>query len=346
MGVPVLKPTKAPASWPKTLDEAKAEKEAASKPAATWSQDDIAQAKAHCAKVLKSTSVVAIPEEPIREGACGAAAPVQLISVGRNPQVALSPPVTVTCDMAAQIDNWVNRKLQPLAKKHLGQPLIKIETMSSYSCRNAYGRAKNKLSEHARANAIDIRGFTTQTGKTATVLADWGMTEREISSRIAAAKAAQEKIDAQKVAQQKKEEPNVALQKTDEQQPRQTVQASAPRPAPPTPPVRDIVAASMTGGLPNITVTLPGTTDDTPPPVFGMSEPQKLGGPKRTQAASEPEIPMSAANGSGRASRFLRAAHDSACQIFGTTLGPEANKAHRNHLHIDMAERKRMKICR
>ena len=42
---------------------------------------------------------------------------------------------------------------------------------------------------------------------------------------------------------------------------------------------------------------------------------------------------------------FLREAHKSACQIFGTTLGPEANADHRNHFHIDMAQRKFTKIC-
>ena len=43
---------------------------------------------------------------------------------------------------------------------------------------------------------------------------------------------------------------------------------------------------------------------------------------------------------------FLRAAHRSACKIFGTVLGPEANNAHKNHFHVDMAERiKHTKIC-
>ena len=46
-----------------------------------------------------------------------------------------------------------------------------------------------------------------------------------------------------------------------------------------------------------------------------------------------------------RTSRFLRAAHSSACRRFGTVLGPEANEAHRNHFHLDMAERKRSNYC-
>jgi hypothetical protein len=38
---------------------------------------------------------------------------------------------------------------------------------------------------------------------------------------------------------------------------------------------------------------------------------------------------------------FLRDIHGGACEIFGTTLGPEANEAHRNHFHIDTIERRR-----
>jgi hypothetical protein len=41
---------------------------------------------------------------------------------------------------------------------------------------------------------------------------------------------------------------------------------------------------------------------------------------------------------------FLHAAHEGACRIFGTTLGPEANDAHRNHFHLDMKER-RQPLC-
>lgn len=33
--------------------------------------------------------------------------------------------------------------------------------------------------------------------------------------------------------------------------------------------------------------------------------------------------------------RFLRVVHASACKRFGTTLGPQYNAAHRNHLHLE-----------
>jgi hypothetical protein len=46
-------------------------------------------------------------------------------------------------------------------------------------------------------------------------------------------------------------------------------------------------------------------------------------------------------NGGDERSAFLREIHDSACEIFGTTLGPEANEAHKNHFHLDMIDRRR-----
>jgi hypothetical protein len=34
--------------------------------------------------------------------------------------------------------------------------------------------------------------------------------------------------------------------------------------------------------------------------------------------------------------RLLRFAHDAACSVFTTTLGPEANALHRDHFHVDL----------
>ena len=44
-------------------------------------------------------------------------------------------------------------------------------------------------------------------------------------------------------------------------------------------------------------------------------------------------------------SLFLRRVHESACGVFGTVLGPEANEAHRNHLHLDLAARRHKSFC-
>jgi hypothetical protein len=81
-------------------------------------------------------------------------------------------------------------------------------------------------------------------------------------------------------------------------------------------------------------LSLPGTALTASNPTLGLAPPSRLGGPK---AASE-------VNPASRQA-FLRRIHTGACRHFGTVLGPEANEAHRNHFHLDMAERKVKKIC-
>src|SRR5690606_30709684 len=44
-------------------------------------------------------------------------------------------------------------------------------------------------------------------------------------------------------------------------------------------------------------------------------------------------------------SEFLHLAHNDACKIFGTVLGPDANAAHHDHFHLDMKARKYRSIC-
>lgn len=46
-----------------------------------------------------------------------------------------------------------------------------------------------------------------------------------------------------------------------------------------------------------------------------------------------------------RKADFLHQIHADACGIFGTVLGPEANDAHRNHFHVDLAPRRRSSYC-
>ena len=42
-------------------------------------------------------------------------------------------------------------------------------------------------------------------------------------------------------------------------------------------------------------------------------------------------------NGDAPAARFLHAVRDGACDLFATTLSPDYNAAHRDHLHLDQA---------
>lgn len=281
-----------------------------------WSETEIAEAKARCDAVLKGVDYVAVPEPPMRSGTCGAPAPLQLVSIGKNPEVTFSPPPTLTCEMVKALDDWIKGDLQKLAKSQLGSPIIRIETMSSYSCRNAYGRAKTKLSEHGLANAIDIGGFVTATAVTTRVLGNWGLTAREIRARdIAAAKAAEEKLKAEKAAA----EAASAAARSKEGQRASSGAAS---------PVVRVEPPRSSAGREGFSIA-----------------PNHLGGPADKNAGATSAATPVKPEPPSRDQRFLRAAHATACRYFGTVLGPEANFAHHNHFHLDMAPRRSGNFC-
>ncbi|HUS95117.1 MAG TPA: extensin family protein, partial [Hyphomicrobiaceae bacterium] len=149
----------------------------------TWSTAEIAAAQRTCRKILKQHPSITRAAQPIRDGNCGSPAPVLLIQLGKNP-VTFSPPPIVNCRMVGAIAKWLETGLQPLALKHLGARITDIKVMSSYSCRRAYGRRRARLSEHARANALDIRSFVTADGAETELLAHWGPTQRDAHKRI------------------------------------------------------------------------------------------------------------------------------------------------------------------
>ncbi len=78
--------------------------------------------------------------------------------------------------------------------------------------------------------------------------------------------------------------------------------------------------------------SLEGLRSQEPPRARPLTKPPyRLGGPKPSGTTPRAE--------------FLRSVHQAACRIFGTTLGPEANEAHRNHFHFDMFPRRNRGYC-
>jgi hypothetical protein len=294
--------------------------------------------------VLKSVSASYTFQEPIKEGACGAPAVLELASIGRGRStVELDPPARLTCDMVVALDKWLREDVQPLARKHLGGPVVQIQTMSSYSCRNAYGRKLSRLSEHGRANALDIGGFKTHAGRSAYVLTSWGLTAREIKAIVAKAEAKrQAEAAAAKAAGSAADVQDARLHQSGK-----VTAAGAGAPAP-------AAASAATLGVADRATSPPGASI-TPLSVeprtesFGMS-PSRLGGPKskgeKPSAAKRAES-VKAGEDIPESERisFMRDVHARACKHFGTVLGPEANNAHKNHFHLDMAGRKRGNFC-
>ncbi|MGB7417936.1 MAG: extensin family protein, partial [Erythrobacter sp.] len=127
-------------------------------------RDDVAE----CRAVLERSEVAFAALDPAGEGACARPDRTQLT---RLPIAPNSPPVT--CPVAAAMELWRARTLEPAAREIFGTDLQRIEHLGAYSCRRLYGRAGGAWSQHATANAIDIAGFTLADGTRISVLDDW-----------------------------------------------------------------------------------------------------------------------------------------------------------------------------
>ncbi|WP_017670140.1 extensin family protein [Blastomonas sp. AAP53] len=103
---------------------------------------------------------------------------IGLSDVGRNgAELAVSNIGPVRCELAQRFAGWAQFGIARAAEQMLGSPLVKIETMGSYSCRTIAGSAK--LSQHAHANAIDIAAFVLADGRRISVKQGWNGSNQE-----------------------------------------------------------------------------------------------------------------------------------------------------------------------
>jgi hypothetical protein len=98
------------------------------------------------------------------------------VTLGRLSTARLNPEDT-RCAIAARLYMWERHLMQPAAQRILGEPITEILHFGSYSCRTIRGRSS--MSEHATANAFDISGFRTASGKLITVKDDWRKATKE-----------------------------------------------------------------------------------------------------------------------------------------------------------------------
>lgn len=110
------------------------------------------------------------------EGGCTALGSVQLLDIGT--------PVTnlgaMTCPLARTFAGWTRDAVQPAARARLGIGVARIETFGTYSCRPVNGQSGARLSEHGRANAVDVSAFVLADGRRITVLAGWNGSDADV----------------------------------------------------------------------------------------------------------------------------------------------------------------------
>ncbi|MEO1695212.1 MAG: extensin family protein, partial [Pseudomonadota bacterium] len=334
-----------------------------------WGRDDIAQSRAVCRSLVAKFKAKVTYLRPIKRGRCGSPAPILLQSLGGKAGVSFKPPAKVNCQMLAALARWVGNDLQPLARKHLKSRLRSVNVMSDYSCRNVYGRKRGRLSQHARANALDIGGFTTANRRETRLARHWGPTRRGIRRYVARKqrerRGVEEKARARRLVAQRKRDA-IAREKA-----RQGAAAVAAASQPPKTRAPVVAAATSPGALGTaakktikqalsiVRGTISPSNDKERPSVLGIGKGlalglNKLGGPKPTEtpagASTKAPAKISLAplyrGYDRRRARFLKAAQRTACKHFGTVLGPEYDRTHENHFHVDLARRTHGPFCR
>jgi hypothetical protein len=282
-----------------------------------WSDAEVIGALRDCLKQLAPIVAEVEVVAPVKQDQCGTPAPVMLRRIASgNSRVEIRPAAMLNCAMVAHLHEWVTTVLQPAAEQAFGSPITRLANASGYACRQRNGSQSHseRLSEHALANAIDIAGFVTADGRTIEVARYWGPTLRD--QKQAARSAAGRARDGKESKEAVKSEPAKA-------------------------PLRTPSAISRQGG--DRLRLAEGAEDARAAP------PQRLGrGGEAAPREAQPGPALSEAREEAQASTegtFLRRLHKGACGIFGTVLGPEANEAHRDHLHLDLAPRRRSAFC-
>ncbi|GLK79296.1 extensin family protein [Methylopila turkensis] len=135
-----------------------------------WRIRALAASPETCARVLARSGlpVRAAPDRPIANG-CGYVDGVAPSAAA----LALDAPPVMRCPLAAAYLAWERHTLRPAARRLFGVELAGVAHFGAYSCRNVYGRASGRRSQHATANAIDISAFRLADGRTVSVLRDW-----------------------------------------------------------------------------------------------------------------------------------------------------------------------------
>lgn len=120
--------------------------------------------------------VDAKPLPPIDEGQCREQSPLSVTELSVNGRmVPLSVPATINCEMASDLPGWI-AEVDNFAETTLKTRIASVTVGGSFECRprNTPDKADTNISEHGRADAVDIVGFSLADGRRLTVGADYG----------------------------------------------------------------------------------------------------------------------------------------------------------------------------
>lgn len=165
--VPLPKARPAEAPQPPEAEPAEKPAQPAEKPAAEAKPPQPPQPTA-CRAALTDDIAIAPSIPDIKgPGACGGPDMVRLEAVvlADKTRVPLNPAATMRCTMATAVADWVRTDMAGLAGS-LKTKLVELDNFDSFSCRGRNRQQGAKLSEHGRANALDIRALKLANGET------------------------------------------------------------------------------------------------------------------------------------------------------------------------------------
>jgi hypothetical protein len=161
--LPMPRPAEAPAAHDQANDGKPPEP---AKPAAEQAAT-VAPEPSACRLALTEAIAIA-PSIPAVSGpgGCGGDDLVRLeaIVLPDNKRVAVKPAAILRCAMATALADWVRTDMAPLAQG-LGTALADLDNFDSFECRGRNRVVGAKLSEHGRANAIDVRALKFANGQ-------------------------------------------------------------------------------------------------------------------------------------------------------------------------------------
>src|SRR4051794_40751456 len=184
--LPRPRPEEAPKGSAEASDEAPAEtdgKPSADKPGATKPAEAAPppEKQASACRLALTEEIAIAPSIPdIRgPGACGGEDLVRLeaIVLPDKRKVAVKPAAILRCTMASAIADWVRKDVVPLAAS-LGSTINDLDNFDSFECRGRNRVVGAMLSEHGKANAIDVRAIKLANGQSI------GLTDRTMSREV------------------------------------------------------------------------------------------------------------------------------------------------------------------
>jgi len=177
--IPLPKPR--PAEAPKAPDEAAPEADGKPSPDKPAEAAPPPEKQVSACRLALTEEIAIAPSIPdIRgPGGCGGEDLVRLeaIVLPDKRKVAVKPAAILRCTMASAIADWVRKDMVPLATS-LGSAIADLDNFDSFECRGRNRIAGAMLSEHGKANALDVRAIKLANGQSI------GLTDRTMSRDV------------------------------------------------------------------------------------------------------------------------------------------------------------------